>query len=57
MAWTAATAQSLVVAAREKLITAELELEQYLLVNNPGILSRANTALTAAAAAITALQA
>lgn len=57
MAWTAATNQTLVQAARDALITAEKQVQLYMLVNNPGALASANAACTAAAAAITALQA
>lgn len=57
MAWTAATPQATVEAAREAIIKAELAIELYIQVNSPGLLTVANTALTTASAAITALQA
>lgn len=58
MAWTAATSQTLVEAARQAIIKAELEIEQYLSnVNNPGRLPQADAALAAAVTAINALRA
>lgn len=57
MAWTASTSQTLVQTARDALITAEKQVQLYMLVNNPGALASANAACTAAAAAIAALQA
>lgn len=57
MAFTAATAQTLVSTAEDKLRTALLALGQYELVNNPALLAQTDAALVAAAAAITALRA
>jgi hypothetical protein len=57
MAWTAATSQTLVEAARQKFIAAAQALEAYIQVNNPGKLATANAAVDAAEAAAVALQA
>lgn len=56
MAWTAATAQATVEAARQAIIAAEKAMELYIQINNPGYLAAANTALTTAKNAITTLQ-
>lgn len=56
MAFTAATAQATTEATREALIKAVQALELYIQVNNPGLLSAADAALTAAKAAITTQQ-
>lgn len=57
MAFTAATSQTLVEAAREQIIKTEIQLELYMQVNNPALLAQTNTSLTACIAAINALQA
>lgn len=57
MAFSSATAQATVEAAREALISATQKLELYIQTNNPGLLTVTNTALTAATTAITAVQA
>jgi hypothetical protein len=57
MAFTAATSQTLVEAAREALIKTTQKIEQYIQVNNPGNLASLNTQLDACEAAIAALQA
>ena len=57
MAWTAATAQSLVQTTRDKLIAAEQAVELYMLANNPGLLAGAVASLAAVTAAITAVSA
>lgn len=57
MAFTTATSQTLVQATRDALIKAEKAVLLYMLVNNPGQLAAADAALTAAAAAITAVKA
>lgn len=57
MAWSASTSQTLVEAVREAAIKFELAVELYMQVNSPGLLTGANTAATALAAAITAVQA
>lgn len=56
MAWTSATTQATVEAARQSLIAATKAIESYILVNNPALLAQANTALTTAKTAITTLQ-
>lgn len=56
MAWSAATPQATVEAAREALIKAVQLIELYIQVNNPSLLAQADTAATAAKAAITTLQ-
>lgn len=56
MAFTTATAQATVQAALESLIKAKQALELYIQVNNPSLLSAADTAATAAKTAITTLQ-
>lgn len=56
MAFTAATPQATIEAARQALIKAELALELYLQINNPTLLAPADAALTAAATAITAVK-
>ncbi len=53
MAFTAATSQALVQATWEKLDQAKLQIEQYMLVNNPAILAATVTALAAVTTAIT----
>lgn len=57
MAWTAATSQATVEAAREALIKATQEIERYIQVNNPGRLATADAAVEAARAAIVTLRA
>ena len=57
MAFTAATAQTLVFAAEDKLRAALQQLDQYALANNPALLDQTDAALVAAAEAITALRA
>lgn len=57
MAWTAATSQTLVQAVRDAIIKAEKAMFAYMLVNNPGTLAAANTALDNVETAIAALQA
>lgn len=57
MAFTAATSQALVETTRQQLIAAQLAIESYIQVNNPGLLSPAVTALAAVTAAITAVSA
>lgn len=57
MAFTSATAQATVEAARQAIIKAELALESYIQTNNPGLLATADAAVAAAATAITALRA
>jgi hypothetical protein len=56
MAFSAATSQATVQAALESLSKAYLALQQYMLVNNPGLLSTADAAATAAKNAIITLQ-
>lgn len=56
MAWTAATPQAEVQAARDTMITAEKAVQAYMNVNNPNRLAAANTAVTAALTALLALQ-
>lgn len=57
MAFTAATSQALIQTTRDALIAAELQVEQYMLTNNPGQLAPTITALAAVTAAITAVTA
>lgn len=57
MAFTAATSQALVEAARQALIKATQSIELYIQVNNPGRLATVNADLDAAEAAIVAVQA
>jgi ribosomal protein S9 len=57
MAFSAATAQATVEAAREALIKATQQIELYIQVNSPGLLAQTDAALTAAKTAITAVQA
>lgn len=57
MAFTAATPQATVEAARQALIKAEAEIELYLQVNNPGRLAQVDAALLAASTAIAAVRA
>lgn len=57
MAFTAATAQSLVQTTRDKLIAGQIAIELYMLSNNPGLLAGAVSALAAVTAAITAVSA
>lgn len=57
MAFTAATSQALVETTRQQLIAAQLAIESYIQVNNPGLLAPAVTALAAVTAAITAVSA
>lgn len=57
MAFTAATEQTLVFAAEDKLRAALQQLEQYALANNSALLDQTDAALVAAAAAITAIRA
>lgn len=57
MAFTTATPQATVEAARQAIIKAELALELYMQVNNPGQLATADAALLAASSAITTLRA
>lgn len=54
MAMTAATSQATLQTALEKLNAAYLQLEQYMLTNNPGQLAATITALTAAQTAVAA---
>lgn len=56
MAFTVATPQSEVQAARDTLIAAEKAISLYLQVNNPGLLATADAAATAARDALLALQ-
>ena len=56
MAFTAATSQATVEAARQAIIKADKAIEQYMLTNNPGILTTVDAALLAAATAITTLR-
>lgn len=57
MAWSAATSQATVEAAREALIKATQQIELYIQTNNPGLLAQADAAVAAAGTAITALRA
>jgi ribosomal protein S9 len=56
MAWTAATSQATVEAAREALIKATQQIELYMQVNSPGLLAQADAAVLAASTAITTLR-
>lgn len=56
MAFTAATSQATVEAAREAAIKLVQTLELYIQVNNPGLLAQADAAASAAKTAITTLQ-
>lgn len=53
MAFTAATSQALVQATWEKLTQGKLQMEQYMLDNNPALLAQTITALAAVTTAIT----
>jgi len=57
MAFTAATPQATIEATRQAIVKAEKALELYMQLNNPTLLAAADAALTAAAAAITAVKA
>ena len=57
MAFTAATSQALVQTVLDKLDAAYQLHEQYMLVNNPGLLAANITALNAVVTAINAVQA
>lgn len=56
MAFTAATPQTEVQAARDGLVKALKAVEQYMQVNNPELLSTADAAVTVARDALLALQ-
>lgn len=57
MAWTAATSQATVEAAREALIKTGLAVEKYIQVNNPSLLAAAQAAVDDLQAKLTALEA
>lgn len=57
MAFSASTSQATIETARQALIKATQQIELYIQINNPGLLSQADAALTAAKTAITAVQA